>query len=113
MAFALESLIGLRPDAVRRFLRAALALERVELVALVAAGVPHYEASELRRRLEQAGELSLAGWQAEARAAYAALLLVDDPARPARRLARMSEAERPREKALRSGIGVLEDRELL
>jgi DNA repair protein RadC len=85
----------------------ALPLDRLALDALIQAGVPHYDGADYLRRLESAGELAAGTWAAEARAAYRALL------EPPRRLERLPEQERPREKALRSGIEVLGDDELL
>ena len=107
MPLALASLLTLRPEPTRRFLHAALPLERLALDALTAAGVPHYDGAEFLRRLESAGELAAGAWVAEARTAYLALL------DPPRRLDRLPEQERPREKALRSGIETLGDDELL
>jgi len=107
MTLALEALLRLHPDSTRRFLAAALAAPLPELAALIAAGVPHYQAVDLCRRLRQAGEIGDSGWVAAAQAGYAELLA------PARRLDRLDDHERPREKALRSGIAVLADAELL
>lgn len=107
MPLALEPLLTLRPEPTRRFLAVALPLDRLALEALTAAGVPHYDGAEFLRRLESAGELAAGAWAAEARAAYRVLL------DPPRRLERLPGQERPREKALRSGIEVLGDDELL
>jgi DNA repair protein RadC len=107
MPLALEPLLALRPEPIRRFLRAALPLDRIALDALTAAGVPHYDGSDLLRRLDGAGEAPGGAWSPEARDAYR--LLLDPP----KRLAGLPDQERPREKALRSGIEALADDELL
>ena len=65
---------GLDDPGVRAFVAAAVDRDDPHLDDLVAAGIPHYRAGELRRRLEAAGELTPAGWAAEARLAYRSLL---------------------------------------
>lgn len=100
-----------RSPAVLRFLDAAIALERPAVDALVAAGVPRYDAHDLQRRLTLAGELVDDRWHPAAREAYRALMVVVEP--PRRRLQRLPEGERPREKALHAGVGTLTDGELL
>lgn len=112
MPLALTQALAERPDSTRRFLRAALAGPEPNLAAILAAGVPHWDASDLLRRLSAARELDAAGWSAEARAAYQACLAEPAP-RPSRTLDGLAEGERPREKALRSGIETLDDPELL
>ncbi len=98
-----------RTEPTRRFLRAALALERVEMGALVAAGVPHWDAADLLGRLVRGGEVREGVWQPEAREVY--LLAIAAPVATA--LERLGEGERPREKALRGGIDCLDDAELI
>jgi DNA repair protein RadC len=106
-------------DASRRFLRAAVAVERPDLGGLLAAGVRHWEAGEYLRRLEAAGELRAGVWVAEARIAYSDLLQAEitaaAAAAPSKQnpLSALAEADRPREKAMRDGIEVLSDAELL
>jgi DNA repair protein RadC len=123
VALALEGALRLQPDPTRRFLSAALSCPAPSPAELVAAGVPHYEAALYCRRLESAGELRGDGWTDAARRGYQALLAslaaeaeTVAPAgapRPSRRLAQLREEDRPREKALRSGIKALSDGELL
>ncbi len=112
MPFCLEPLLSLRGEPVRRFLQ--VAVDQDELVAprLVAAGVPHYEVTDYLRRLDQAGEAPGGRWVQDARAAYRALAL-PTPAAPLRRVSELDDADRPREKALLSGIESLDDAELL
>jgi DNA repair protein RadC len=112
MMLALAAALRLQPAAVRRFLDAAVDCDLPAPAALAAAGVPRYEADLWCRRLAAAGELAADGWVAEARDGYRALLHGGD-ARPARRLERLRDDERPREKALHSGIKALADGELL
>jgi DNA repair protein RadC len=109
MGLALESLLVLRGDGVRRFLRTAVDLDALAAADLVAAGVPHYEAADYLRRLEQAGEADQGRWVERARDGYRRLV---DLAHE-RRVMDMPGSERPREKALRSGIEALDDAELL
>ncbi len=114
MALALEDALRLQPESATRFLRAALGLAAPSPGELAGAGVPHYEATLYCRRLTGAGELAGDGWSAAARTGYVALLArqgVDS--RPQQRLARLRDEERPREKALRSGLVALGDGELL
>ena len=109
MALVLESALRLQPGTVRRFLDAAVGDDQPSAAALVAAGVPHYEATLFCRRLQAAGELVDGSWNATARDGYRQLLTAAD----ARKLDRLHEHDRPREKALHSGIQVLSDTELL
>jgi DNA repair protein RadC len=112
MALALSSALRLQPDPVRRFLAAAVVCDAPAPATLAAVGVPRYEADLWCRRLEAAGELAAGTWVAEARDGYRALL-VESGDRPARRLDRLHDDDRPREKALHSGIKSLSDAELL
>ena len=111
MPLSLEAALRLQPEPVRRFLDAAVSADALTTGMLVAAGVPHYEATLYCRRLHAAGELVNGGWTETARVGYRALLA--PPAEPPRRLDRLHEGERPREKALHSGIRSLSDTELL
>jgi DNA repair protein RadC len=110
---ALAPALRERPGPVGRFLRAALEMDAPGVSALVEAGVPHWDAAPLLRRLAEAGEVGADGWRAEARLAYRSAL--STPAAPAApsHLDRLPEAERPREKALTRGIDALGDAELL
>jgi DNA repair protein RadC len=110
MPLSLEAALRLQPEPVRRFLDAAVGAELLTTDMLVAAGVPHYEATLYCRRLHAAGELVDGGWSEPARVGYRKLLM---PVESPRRLDRMHEGERPREKALHSGIRSLSDTELL
>ncbi|HYE06492.1 MAG TPA: DNA repair protein RadC [Planctomycetota bacterium] len=109
MDLALAASLTLRPLATRRFLGAALGHAAPTADDVCAAGVPRYEAIDFVRRLRQAGEIGDAGWSASARDAYRRRL--DDDAPP--RLGSLTASERPREKALASGIGALSDAELV
>jgi DNA repair protein RadC len=104
-------------EAGRRFLRAAVAWDKPDRALLMAAGVRHWEAGEFIRRLESAGEMTAGAWVADARAGYRALLDAEAAAAAAaaapRGLAALAEGDRPREKAMRDGIEVLNDVELL
>ena len=111
MPLSLEAALRLQPEPVRRFLDAAVSADALTTGMLVAAGVPHYEATLYCRHLHAAGELVDGGWTEPARVGYRALLA--SPAEPPRRLDRLHEGERPREKALHSGIRSLSDTELL
>lgn len=107
MVGVLEPLLVLRETAVRRFLAAAIAEEALAIDRLVAAGIPHYEASDFLRRLDQAGEAPQGRWSADARERYRILL------QPAGSVTARPPQERPREKALLSGIASLDDAELV
>lgn len=96
--------------AVARFLRIAIELENPSIPALTERGIPHYDARDLSARLEQAGELVDGSWDPAARASYRELLA--GPPITAR-LQRLSDQERPREKAQRLGVGSLSDAELM
>lgn len=116
MPLCLASFLVIRPEPIRRFLTAAVATDAPAMEALVAAGVPHYDATEFLRRLQQHGEVREGVWVGEAREGYRALLdgrTSPLPGVPAKRLDRLPEQDRPREKALRSGIDSLSDAELL
>jgi len=117
MPWCLESLLNVRGDAVKRFLRLAVECEAMSPEVLVAAGIPHYEVTEYLRRLDQAGEAPGGAWTGEARNAYRALIVVPEAASTklaaSRRVDDLPASERPREKALRSGIEALDDAELL
>jgi len=112
-----------RCDAVRRFLRAVLAVELPCLADATAQGVPPAEASEFLLRLEYAGEVAAGRWQPQARLGYQRLLERSASSEPAvavtrcapvtRQLETMALSERPREKALSSGIEALSDIELI
>jgi DNA repair protein RadC len=104
---ALESLLTVRGEAVRRFLHVAVTCDELTLEPLVAAGIPHYEANDYLRRLNQAGEANAGKWTAEARAYYRQLVA------PTGTVAALPASERPREKALLSGIEALDDAELI
>lgn len=103
--------LGRRLPAVERFLRIAVELDQPDTESLTERGVPHYDARDLAARLEHAGELTPAGWDPTARDGYRRLLSASSE--PAGRLQRLIEAERPREKAGRLGIGALADAELM
>ncbi|MCS6971190.1 MAG: DNA repair protein RadC [Planctomycetota bacterium] len=111
MALSLSGAWRERPGPVGRFLRAALALDAPSVSALVEAGVPHWDATALLRRLVESGEVGAGGWDPRARAAYGELLREPPAAAPL--LQRLPEGERPREKALERGIESLGDAELL
>ena len=51
-----------RPGPVGRFLRVVLDQDRPGVSAAVAAGIPHWDATPLLRRLAEAGEVGPAGW---------------------------------------------------
>lgn len=109
---ALEAALRERPGPVGRFLRAAVALDAPGVSALVAAGVPHWDATPLLRRLAETGEVGADGWDAAARAGYRAVLAAPAAA-GTQQLDRLPAAERPREKALDRGVDALGDAELL
>ena len=119
MALALESALRLQPGPAKRFLVAALTQTSPEPTVLASMGVPHYEATLYSRRLHEAGELIDHVWHADYRAAYQALLAKEsirettNSDAPARKLERLHAADRPREKALHSGVRSLSDAELL
>lgn len=114
MPLCLEPLLNLRGEAVRSFLRVAVDHDHLATAALVAAGIPHYEATDYLRRLDQAGEAPGGRWVSDARVAYRALSQAKtDPMPAARRVGDLEDHDRPREKALLSGIESLEDAELL
>lgn len=111
MALALEAALRLQPEPVRRFLDAAVVAEQPTTELLVTAGVPHYEATLYCRRLHAAGELIDGRWALPARDGYRQLL--KPPAEALRKLDSLHAGDRPREKALHSGIRSLSDAELL
>ncbi len=119
MPWCLESLLSLRGDVVTDFLRLAVEYDALDHGVLVAAGIKHYLVTDYLRRLDQSGEAPGGVWTGEARSAYRALLVIDLPvvtvAKPApiRRVDDLPASERPREKALCSGIEALDDAELL
>lgn len=108
---ALDAALRERPGPVARFLRIALEQDAPGVSALVAAGVPHWDAAPLLRRLAEAGEVGPLGWIAEHRHRYRAAL--SGPAPAERQLDRLPPSERPREKALERGVDALGDAELL
>jgi DNA repair protein RadC len=110
-ALILDAALRERPGPVGRFLRAALAQDAPGVSALIAAGVPHWDAAPLLRRLAEGGEVGPDGWLGDAREAYRTALAA--PPATSRQLDRMPAAERPREKALERGIDALGDAELL
>jgi len=112
MPLCLEPLLNLRGDAVRSFLRVAVDHDHLATAALVAAGIPHYEVTDYLRRLDQAGEAPGGRWVSDARTAYRAMAQ-PTPASALRRVADLDDHDRPREKALLSGIESLDDAELL
>jgi DNA repair protein RadC len=101
-----------RRSAVVAFLRAATACDHPDLPALLAAGVPRWDADAWLRRLAQAGELREGGWDEAARTVYRGLVAETDAAGDGA-LARLPAQERPRERALRGDIADLDDPELL
>jgi DNA repair protein RadC len=111
MTLVLEAALRLQPVSVRRFLDAALAQDVANPALLTQFGIPHYEATLYVRRLQDAGELIEFTWQPACRLAYQALL--QNVALPERKLERLHSMDRPREKALHSGIRSLGDEELL
>jgi DNA repair protein RadC len=109
MPLVLEGVLRLQPQPVRRFLGAALGQQRPTPEALAPLGVPHYQAARFYRQLLASGEVGDAGWDLDAREGYRRLLTPP----PVRRLERLHDGDRPREKALHSGIRALSDGELL
>jgi DNA repair protein RadC len=103
---AAEALLVRHGEAARRFLAAAVALDRPERTALVAAGVRDWDA---RAWLPALTEGLIDGtWKPDARSACQTLLA------PAPSLLEtLAEGDRPREKALRDGIDALDDAELI
>lgn len=112
MELSLQSELALHPEGTRLFLAAALSYDQPSPSSLAQIGIPHYEALRLCRRLETAGELTKTGWALDARNAYRHLLS-EETQRPTRRLERLSPEDRPREKAMKSGINALSDAELI
>ncbi len=108
---ALEAALRERPGPVGRFLRAAVEQDMPGVSLLIEAGVPHWDAAPLLRRLAEAGEVGTEGWCTEIRAAYRTAL--NRPTETARQLDQLPISERPREKALERGIDALGDAELL
>jgi DNA repair protein RadC len=108
---ALDASLRERPGPVGRFLRVAVEQASPGVSALVAAGVPHWDATPLLRRLAEAGEVGPQGWIEEFRHAYRIALAA--PAPTSRQLDQLPLGERPREKALDRGIEALGDAELL
>lgn len=108
---ALDAALRERPGPVSRFLRAAIDQDVPGVSSLVAAGVPHWDAAPLLRRIAEAGEVGPQGWIEEFRHAYRAALA--SPAPAARQLDQLPPSERPREKALERGPDALGDAELL
>jgi DNA repair protein RadC len=111
MTLALASDFRLQPEPARRFLEAAVVCDAPTTESLVAAGVPHYEAAHFCRRLQAAGELVAGVWDMAARDGYRQLLapVTEQP----NKLERLHDSDRPREKAIHSGIQSLSDTELL
>lgn len=108
---SLDAALRERPGPVGCFLRTAIELDQPALSALLEAGVPHWDATALLRRLGEAGEIGPHGWDDGVRAAYRRALAAAAPAASA--VTRLPEGERPREKALERGIDALGDAELL
>ena len=112
MALALAEFLAEHPDLGRRFLRATVGLESPSITAATAAGVPAEDAASLLSRLERAGEVREGVWQQEVRGAY--LRWLSPRQGPSSRLlSALAVSERPREKALSSGIEALSDIELI
>ncbi len=111
MTLVLAAALRLQPGSVRRFLHAATSHENPSSATLVENGVPHYEATLYLKKLHEAGELIDHVWQSEVRTAYQ--LLIQENEVIERKLERLHVADRPREKALHSGIRSLSDNELL
>ena len=105
----LDAALVERPEAARRFLNAAIALPIPDLAGLVASGVPLWDAQAMLRRLSDAGEITTTGWTTAALGHYRTRV-GESPRGPAVDLA---VVEMPREKALRGGIEVLDDAELI
>ena len=101
-----EALLARHGEAARTFLTAAVACDRPDRPALVAAGVRDWDARAWLPHL--ADGLLDGAWKPEARATCQALL-----APPPSLLATLAEGDRPREKALRDGIDALDDAELI
>jgi DNA repair protein RadC len=102
----------------RNFLSAAIAFEQPTIERLTANGIAHYDAALYARRLHDAGEWVAFTWTPAARTGYQALLEKNTDAEKSEknstsRLARMHEHDRPREKALHSGVQMLSDQELM
>ncbi len=114
----LAAWIAQRGEPARRALATAVAIDAPTVEALTRAGIPHWDALELSRRLTGAGEVGPGGWEGPAREAYATILAAPAstaaaPRRASPQVGSLPVQERPREKALASGIEALDDHELL
>ncbi len=118
----LAAWIAQRGEPARRALATAVAIDAPTVDALTRAGIPHWDALELSRRLTGAGEVGPGGWEGQAREAYGSILatavapvptLANPPRRALTGVGQLPAQERPREKALASGIEALDDHELL
>ena len=102
-----------RPD-VRRALEAALDLDAPTIEALTPK-IARWDSQPLLRRLTDAGELVDGRWCPQSRDRYRTLITGANGniGISGKALDRLTEGERPREKALRAGVAELDDAELV
>ncbi len=96
-----------KKDGMRQALHEALRHDNPQCDDLVAAGIAHYHASDLLKRLLSFKELNENGWETASRKMYLAA------AQKPKHLAQMPSHEQPREKAQAQGIQSLADAELM
>lgn len=100
-------------DALRHAMRTAVDLDQPSCDALVDAGVPHYHAADIIKRLEEAQELQQHHWDTDARASYRALIEKSTASDTSKSHAATIHGMLPREKARQFGTKTLSDHELL
>ncbi len=105
-------------NGLKQALCAAVALDKPACAALVAAGIPHYNASAIIKRLQSVDEIRDDAWDEEARAEYQRAIEQSEQTAAAKKtdkkqLAQTPLAEQPREKARHFGIQQLANPELL